>query len=560
MSKVDTKDGSGKTDAMAATIDSGSRPLASAATVASGARDLADSGADTVLGGNSDLLKKSDVVGDEPTPPGPPTEDDLIGVTLNERYEVTAKLGQGGMGAVYEAKHTLIGKRVAVKVLLDKHAEKDQIVARLKQEARLASSIGHDNIVDITDFGTTIAGRTFVVMEYLEGQSLGALISKQGRLEGDRAVAICAQIASALAAAHDKGIVHRDIKPENIFLVTRGDKDFVKVVDFGISKSMEGEDEDVRLTQTGMVLGTPLYMSPEQARGDDDLDHRIDIYALGVILYESVTGKVPFQGKNYLNILTQVISEEPTIPSEIVPEVDRDIESVILKAMAKDRDQRYQTMDEIAADLDALADPNLVTTGARITAARWRKNRDRRSKSAYAVWALSLGGVAGISTLAAFLLMGSSDEAKKKEAPAPVAAISMDAAPVIEYDAAPKAPAFTTIQLVSDPEGAKVYHGSRMVCGPTPCDYKAPLNVERLKLTARLDGYDVGELTITPAVDGGEPAYFTLTKTKTTKKPKQNRDRKNNGQDGSGKVRKNNGSGTDSTGDVMGNPHRRPSE
>lgn len=554
MSKVDSKDGSGETDAMAATIGSGSRPLASAATVASGSRPLADSGADTVLGGDSDLINDSGVAGDEPTPAAPTLEDDLIGVTLNERYEVTGKLGQGGMGAVYEAKHTLIGKRVAVKVLLEKHAEKDQIVARLKQEAKLASSIGHDNIVDITDFGTTLQGRTFVVMEYLEGQSLGALISKHGRLEGNRVVAICAQIASALAAAHEKGIVHRDIKPENIFLVSRGDKDFVKVVDFGISKSMEAEDEDVRLTQTGMVLGTPLYMSPEQARGDDDLDHRIDIYALGVILYESVTGEVPFQGKNYLNILTQVISDEPRNPSEIVPDVDRDLESVILKAMAKDREQRYQSMDEIAADLAALADPDLVTTGARITAARWRKNRDRRSKSAYAVWVLSLGGVVGISTLAAMLLMGSSETKKEEPEPVPVA-VSFDAAPVVKADAAPVS---TIIRLVSDPPGAMVMHGSRMVCGPTPCDYKAPLNVEQLELTAKLDGYELGELTITPAVDGGEPAYFILTKSEEPVRIRKNNKGKNNkGKNNSDAKPKNDGNGSDGTGDVLGNPHRR---
>jgi serine/threonine-protein kinase len=261
-------------------------------------KEVADSNADTQLAD-----------GTSPENRGDADSASLVGMTLSERYRVTRQIGQGGMGAVYEAQHTVIGKRVAVKVLLDKHAKKDQVVARLKQEARLASSIGHKHIIDITDFGSTIDNRTFVVMEYLEGESLASAILREGQLDEARVIHIGAQVASALAAAHEKGVVHRDIKPENVFLMQRDGMDFVKVVDFGISKSMRPEEEqDVRLTQTGMVLGTPLYMSPEQARGDEDLDHRIDIYALGVILYEAVTGQVPFKGKNYLNILTQVIS------------------------------------------------------------------------------------------------------------------------------------------------------------------------------------------------------------------------------------------------------------
>jgi serine/threonine-protein kinase len=440
-------------------------------------------------------------------------DDELIGSTLNERYEVTSKLGQGGMGAVYEARHTVIGKRVAVKVLLDKHADKDQIVARLKQEARLASSIGHDNIVDITDFGITDSGRTFVVMEYLEGESLGATIARQGRLEETRIVHICAQIASALAAAHEKGIVHRDIKPDNIFLVKRGDVDFVKVVDFGISKSMDTESEDVRLTQTGMVLGTPLYMSPEQARGDDDLDHRIDIYALGVILYEAATGEVPFQGKNYLNILTQVISDEPNDPSVLHPDIDRDLESVIMKAMAKSRDDRYQHMSEIAADLEALADPNTVTTGARITAARWRQRRQRRSTRSYAAWLLAVFGVASVSILAAVLLMSSDPERKAAPEPPPTAVVqpALAAPPPLPIPVE-EPPETVTTTVITTPDQADVYLGDRIICGPTPSDdCNLPLVDGQIELKLVKDGWE-GTITVTPKSEGEAPIRGRLNK------------------------------------------------
>jgi serine/threonine protein kinase len=499
-----------------------------------------------VLGGDSELDMKAGSDGDD---------DEMIGVTLNDRYEVTRKLGQGGMGAVYEAKHTLIGKRVAVKVLLDKHAEKDQVVARLKQEARLASSIGHDNIVDITDFGITDAGRTFVVMEYLDGESLGEAIGKLGRIREVRAIHICSQIASALSAAHKKGIVHRDIKPDNIFLVQRGGSDFVKVVDFGISKSMDTESEDVRLTQTGMVLGTPLYMSPEQARGDDDLDHRIDIYALGVILYEAVTGEVPFKGKNYLNILTQVISDDPKSPSELFPDIDRDLESVIFKAMAKDRDQRYQSMTEIAADLEALSDPTTATTGARISAANWRKRRKSRSNRSYAVWALAVTGVASVSILAALLLMGGDNKREVAPPESPARVVVKQVAPP---EAAPVPPVAVpsktvTVKIESDPPGATVFYGDRVGCRPTPCDYKLPNISGKISLRVVLEGYQVGVLPIHPDIHDGKPVLVTLHKKPDNKKRGRRRHQAEPHSYGDTPPK----AGTGKSGDTIGNPHSR---
>ena len=286
--------------------------------------------------------------------------DSLIGTVLAGRYEVVRRIGEGGMGAVYEAKHALIGKRVAVKVLLEKFHAKSDFVARLLQEARLASSIGHQNIVDVTDFGTTDDGRSFVVMEFLDGESLADLERREAPLPIERSLRIARQAASALGAAHAKGIFHRDVKPENLYLVRRGDADFVKVVDFGISKAVKpgGDDgaEAYRLTHTGLLLGTPLYMSPEQARGDEDLDHRADIWALGVLLYECLTGEVPFRANNYLQIISQVLTHEPLSPSRLRPElgIPDAIDAVVMRAMEKDRARRYQTMAELEGDLERL--------------------------------------------------------------------------------------------------------------------------------------------------------------------------------------------------------------
>jgi len=296
-------------------------------------------------------------------PASDPAFDSLIGATLAGRYEIVRRIGEGGMGAVYEARHAVIGKRVAVKVLLEKFLTKSDFVARLLQEARLASSIGHENIVDVTDFGTTDDGRSFVVMEFLDGEALSTLIMREAPLPVERSLRIARQVASALGAAHAKGIYHRDVKPENVYLVRRGEADFVKVVDFGISKAVKqggpGADEGgeaYRLTHTGLLLGTPLYMSPEQARGDEDLDHRVDIWALGVMMYECLTGEVPFRANNYLGIISQVLTHTAAPPSKVRPElgIPDAVEAVVMRAMAKDRTQRYGAMADLERDLERL--------------------------------------------------------------------------------------------------------------------------------------------------------------------------------------------------------------
>ena len=292
--------------------------------------------------------------------------DPLVGATVADRYRIVRRIGEGGMGAVYEGQHTVLGRPVAVKVLLEKFHEKTELVARLLQEARLASAIGHENIIDVTDFGTTTDGRAFVVMEFLEGESLAQVVMRDAPLPVERCLRIARQVASALSAAHQKGIVHRDIKPENVFLLRRGEQDFVKVVDFGISKAVKSREDGadlLRLTRTGMVLGTPLYMSPEQARGGDDVDARVDIWAIGVMLYECLTGEVPFRANNYLGVISQVLTQDVLPPSKLRPElgIPAAVEAVVMRAMEKDRTRRYQDMADLERDLGRLlaGDPNV---------------------------------------------------------------------------------------------------------------------------------------------------------------------------------------------------------
>ena len=424
---------------------------------------------------------------------------ELIGTTLSGRYLVTRKVGQGGMGAVYEATHTLIGKRVAVKVLLEKYAQRTQIVQRLEQEAKLASSVGNEHIIDITDFGTTEDGRTFVVMEFLEGESLAECLSRETHLPEQRILRIASQTASALAAAHAKGVVHRDIKPENLFLLKRRDQDFVKVVDFGISKSLRAsseEEQQPRLTQTGMVLGTPLYMSPEQARGDEDLDHRVDIYALGVIMYELAAGRVPYAGNNYLSVISQVLNEEPTPVREIRPEISEEFDAIVARAMAKERTHRYADANEMLKDITAvLEDPTHSTERAKITGPRRRFPKTKIPRAAWAVGGVGVA-IAGV-TIAVVLLMSSGGTKPLRAAKAPRTDASV--AVVVTPDAAPIEPAIKKIKLriESDPPNAAIFKESEPI-GNAPADLELVLKDKEVRITAQLAGYDDGSLMINP--------------------------------------------------------------
>jgi len=307
----------------------------------------------------------------------PPATDPLVGQTLAGRYQIVKKLGEGGMGAVYLATHNVLEKQVALKLLHGEFARKPELVERFMQEAKAASRIRHENVIDISDFGSTPEGLVFFAMELLDGRDLHDAITR-ARLAGQllpwsRSKKIFLQICSALSAAHARGIVHRDLKPENIYLVDfLGDGDFVKLLDFGIAKVTEiegGGGGDRKLTKTGMLFGTPEYMSPEQARGEH-VDHRVDIYAMGCILFQLVTGRVPFEAENFMGVLSQHLTEPaPGIPAAVFDRIGapRELAGVIDQALAKDRAQRFQTIDELANAVRIVCgDPPVVpgTSGA----------------------------------------------------------------------------------------------------------------------------------------------------------------------------------------------------
>jgi serine/threonine protein kinase len=302
--------------------------------------------------------------------------DRLVGQTLDGRYFVERKIGEGGMGVVFSARHAVIERPLAIKVLKREVMRDTATIKRFVKEAQAASRIGHPNIVDVTDFGTTPDGMTFSVMEYVDGQTLGSTLRHSAPFPMQRAIRVTVQIARALGAAHDKGIVHRDLKPENVFLIDRDDRpDFVKIVDFGIAKvaALPGaaNPNEPRLTRAGSVFGTPEYMAPEQAAGRSDTDGRVDIYALGVILYEMLIGRVPHRGDSTVRTLAMVMLDPVDPPRKVRPELDisEELEAIVLKALAKKRELRYQKMHELIAALEKLQTPvGLSVTGSPVYA------------------------------------------------------------------------------------------------------------------------------------------------------------------------------------------------
>ncbi len=279
------------------------------------------------------------------------------GAVLGGRYELLEKIGAGGMGDVYLARHIDLDRMVAIKILGLEFTRKQELVKRFNREARAASMIRHDNIVDITDFGRTDDDVPYFVMEWLEGEDLAATLQREGPMHWERARRIVLQILAALEAAHAHGVIHRDIKPSNCFrLHLRGNPDYVKVLDFGIAKikSNEGEeDSGAPKTGTGVVMGTTDYMSPEQAQGFR-LDPRTDLYSVGVILFELITGQLPFTGTGPLGSLIKRVSEPPPSPRELAPDADisAPLERLVLKSLAPDVDQRFQSARDFAYALE----------------------------------------------------------------------------------------------------------------------------------------------------------------------------------------------------------------
>jgi serine/threonine-protein kinase len=438
-------------------------------------------------------------------------DDPLVGIVLAGRYVVKGRIGEGGMGLVYEGLHRDIDKRVAIKVLRDDLSRRPEVVARFRQEAKSASRIGHENIVDISDFGETTRGASYFIMEFLDGEDLANVLGRDVTVDADRACAIVLQCCRALSATHAKGIVHRDIKPENIFLTTRdGIEDFVKIVDFGIAKMSDIETEGApgrKLTKTGMIFGTPEYMSPEQAAGKE-LDHRVDVYALGIILYECLSGRVPFEGDTFMGVLTQhLFSELPAI-DELNPnaKVSPELETVIRKALAKDPDDRYQDTEELAEAISCALDGHLSRATVKTPPSAFgppsRGSLDPvpRRKTSRWVWAATVSAAAAaLAWVSLGPLSGPGSEAEASEPPpesSPAVEIVEADEPFLDDGQSPLT--FVNVHVATDPAGATILldNGSE-ACAATPCTVEAERG-STLVLRAKL-GKRRGRTAITPS-------------------------------------------------------------
>jgi eukaryotic-like serine/threonine-protein kinase len=289
------------------------------------------------------------------------------GQVIDRRFRLINKIADGGMGSVWLAVHETLEREVAIKFMRSDDETTPAIRQRFIAEARVVGRLRHPNIVDVVDSGELDDGTLFIVFEKLVGESLDTLLDRKGWLSVHSAVRIAAEVCRALTPAHAAGVVHRDLKPGNVFLHERGDgATIVKILDFGISKIRDAAASGARLTQAGTVIGTPSYMSFEQARGQSDVDHRTDVWAVGVLIYEMLTGRPPFEGEAYGDILDKIIHDEPVSIGQAGRDVPEELVVVADRCMAKDRTQRYATAKELCVELERLLqhlpedDPDVV--------------------------------------------------------------------------------------------------------------------------------------------------------------------------------------------------------
>ncbi|HET6585847.1 MAG TPA: serine/threonine-protein kinase, partial [Nannocystaceae bacterium] len=303
---------------------------------------------------------------------------ELVGETLLDRYRVVRLIGEGGMALVYAGTHTAIDRPVAIKVLRRRYADESDTVERFLREARASSVVRHEHVVEVTDFGTTDDGLVFMVMEYLEGETLADILQREGRMPWARVHGIALQICEALHAAHRAGVVHRDVTLRNCVRIRRkANHDYIKLLDFGIAKLMEPRIHGVvrsdprRLTSDMDVFGTPEFMSPEQAKRSVDADPRSDIYATGVLLYALLTGRLPFEAGSAAEVMSRHIYDDVPPPSLHEPALPLAVEAVVLRALQKDPNQRFQSMSEFCAAIQAIPISATNAGGTSAAAASW---------------------------------------------------------------------------------------------------------------------------------------------------------------------------------------------
>ena len=399
---------------------------------------------------------------------------------LDDKYRIEHLLAEGGMGAVYAGTHIKLRKRVAIKVL-NPELTTPMMIERFHREAIMASQIGHEGIVQVTDLGTSSAGEPFLVMEYLEGEALAARLKSTGALAVDVACELGCAILSPLNAAHAAGIVHRDLKPDNVFLVKQSRGEMVKLLDFGISRATAGEGE-FRLTTTGLILGTPYYMSPEQARGDHAVTYAADVYAFGVMLYEMLVGQVPIRGDNYNQLMYRVMTAEYRRPREVRPELPPELEQLILSAMALEPEHRPpscaaleqallpfcrptfrdHTIERISSAVLPFRTTNTAAPAAPTVAGK------KRSWVPIVVGAVAAVGIA-IAALVIVQQQSSSEPAPASPPlaaePAPVAPPPAPPAPAVDPPPVAPAPTTITLKFSVEPKTAKITLDGKPVDG-----------------------------------------------------------------------------------------------
>ncbi|HEU0031754.1 MAG TPA: serine/threonine-protein kinase [Kofleriaceae bacterium] len=416
----------------------------------------------------------------------PAADDSLIGFVLADKYRILRPIGRGGMGVVYEAEHVQLGKRLAIKLMLDKYAENSEAIARFQREAHAASRIGNEHIIDVSDIGLTHDGRPFVVMELLNGRSLAQVIEMTGPMPPWRAIAIMRQVLRAVGAAHASGIIHRDLKPDNIYLIEQaGQHDFVKLLDFGISKVTDPSEQVAftKLTTTGVVMGTPLYMPPEQAMGNP-VEAAADIYACGVILYELLAGKPPFEGPNYAVLVAKVLTAEPPYLGSVRPGLPLALVNAVHRALEKEPSARFATAEQFAASLPGDRTPSQIElagtldSGFAVPRVLPTMNQPGRAK-----WPFIAGSVALVAgaAIAAVLLMNRGDHDRAAAAPIPAQTQPSHTAP-------PPAPAPATgiLEVATTPKGATITIDD-VDQGTTPLSVTLPPGTHRVKVA--LAGY-----------------------------------------------------------------------
>jgi serine/threonine-protein kinase len=459
----------------------------------------------------------------------PAAPDPMIGRVINERFKVTGVIAKGGMGKVYRAEQAPLGRVCAVKVLNPSYSgsQDPEFHKRFFLEASIASKLTHPNTVTIFDYGKTADDIYFMAMEYLEGRTLHRAIREATFFPEARAVHVARQVCRALREAHGIGVIHRDLKPANIFLVEHGDEvDFVKLLDFGLVKRINGDGRGEELTQAGLFMGSPKYMAPEQIRGER-VDTRTDVYALGIILYEMVTGKVPFDRSSSVQILMAHVHDAPPPLRQTNPRVDvsQALEDLIARCTSKNPDERFASMDEIIAALKVVAPPSSVQSTPHLppqppsgSGAHALPNptgsgavptpgpSESGAKAISPVFSLPVAPApaaappprapprassmyAGVAIVAAVAGLGGYFGLRHGSADAKVAAAPVASAVAAPAPAPPPPESIVKVRISSDPDGAIVKENGVAICASTPCDV----------LYADADPARVHELTVTLA-------------------------------------------------------------